>query len=70
MTKDTKSAPKSTKLPLQDKVMGYTAIIVFAAGTLRAVQQEASHSSTMVYVLGVAVVIFGLSAAFRLINHK
>lgn len=70
MTKDTKGVKSTNKLPLQDKVMGYAAIIIFAAGTLRAVQQEASHSSVMVYALGVAVVAFGLGAAFRLINHK
>ena len=65
MTKD-----KKDKQPLQDKVMGYGAIVLFAAGTLRAVQIEATHSNVMVYVLGVAVVVFGLNAAFRLIRNR
>lgn len=69
MTKQAKVTTKSG-LSVQDKVAGYVAVVLFAAGTLRAIQQEAAHNSMLVYVLGLGFVGYGLQAAFKLIRHK
>ena len=73
MTKQTKDTKVSTATRVAttstlDKLVGYGAIILLAAGFLRAVQQEAQHSSVIVYVMGVAVVVFALNAAYKVIK--
>lgn len=71
MTKQAKvDKTASSGLSKQDKVAGVVAIMLFAAGTLRAIQQEAQHNSMVVYVIGVVFVAYGLQAAFRLIRGK
>ena len=73
MTKQTKDTKVSTATRVAttstlDKLVGYGAIILLAASFLRAVQQEAQHSSVIVYVMGVAVVVFVLKAAYKVIK--